>query len=154
MKEIAVSEYKSREFAGSLGRGAMIRYQDDQGANRTCLVYLMTGPTFAGYSTIEYLDADQLDVLPRARKTLDSIRALPMKAPMHMRSRPSHACSAIICLEFDVTTPYAGTDRCVTDEESSETWRRVFARATRTARWITTGRKIRRLGSHRGNQAP
>jgi hypothetical protein len=77
MKEIAVSEYKSREFAGSLGRGAMIRYRDAQGAGRTCLVYLMTGPTFAGYSTIEYLDADQLDVLPRARKTLDSIRALP-----------------------------------------------------------------------------
>jgi len=77
MNKIAVSEYKSREFAGSLGRGAMIRYRDPQGANRTCLVYLMTGPTFAGYSTIEYLDADQDDVLPRARKTLDSIRALP-----------------------------------------------------------------------------
>ena len=55
----------------------MIRYRDDQGADRTCLVYLMSGPTFAGYSTIEYLDADQLAVLPRARKTLDSIRALP-----------------------------------------------------------------------------
>ncbi|NQT17501.1 MAG: hypothetical protein HQ582_32400 [Planctomycetes bacterium] len=76
MKEIAVTEYKSREFAGSLGRGAMIRYQDTQGADRTCLVYLMTGPSFTGYSTIEYLDADQHDVLPRARKTLDSIRAL------------------------------------------------------------------------------
>lgn len=77
VKEIAVTEYKSRRFANSLGRGAMFRYRDGQGADRSCLVYLMTGPTFAGYSTIEYLDADQDDVLPRARKTLDSIRPLP-----------------------------------------------------------------------------
>ena len=76
MKDITVTEYKSRKFANSLGRGAMIRYRDAQGDDRTCLVYLMTGPTFAGYSTIEYRDADQVDVLPRARKTLDSLRAL------------------------------------------------------------------------------
>ena len=76
MEEITVAEFQSRKFAGSVGRGMMIQYRDGKGLFHTCLVYLMTGPTFAGYCTVEYLDLRQVDVLPRVRKTLDSIRAI------------------------------------------------------------------------------
>lgn len=76
MEEITVDEFQSRKFAGSVGRGMMIRYRDAEELSHTCLVYLMTGPTFAGYCTVEYLDLRQVDVIPRVRKTLDSIRAI------------------------------------------------------------------------------
>jgi len=76
MEEITVAEFPGREFGGSVGRGVMIRYRDRQGLGHTCLVYLMTGPTFAGYAVIEYSDADEDKAIPRVRKTLDSIRAI------------------------------------------------------------------------------
>jgi len=76
MEEITVDEFQSRKFAGSVGRGMMIRYRDGNGLSHTCLVYLMTGPTFAGYCTVEYLDLREVDVVPHVRKILDSIRAI------------------------------------------------------------------------------
>ncbi len=75
MEQIAMAELAQRKFAGSAGRGVKIQYRDRQGDGRTCLVYLLTGPTFAGYCIAEYRDADEADVLPRIRRTLDSIRA-------------------------------------------------------------------------------
>jgi len=76
MREITIGELASREFGGSSGRGVMIRYRDGEGLDRTCLIYLMTGPTFAGYCIIEYSDASQAGVLAPVKKTLDSIRAI------------------------------------------------------------------------------
>lgn len=76
MKDLTVAEFPGREFGGSVGRGVMIRYRDGQGLRHTCLIYLMTGPTFAGYAVIEYFDADENKAIPRVRKTLDSIRAI------------------------------------------------------------------------------
>ena len=76
MEQITVAEFPGREFGGSVGRGVMIRYLDGQRLGHTCLIYLMTGSTFTGYCVIEYFDADEANVIPRAKKTLDSIRAI------------------------------------------------------------------------------
>ena len=80
MQEITVEEYAPRKFAGSAGQGLGIRYRDDGGFGHTCLVYLMTGPTFAGYCVVDYFDADEANAVPRVRKTLESIRAIGQRA--------------------------------------------------------------------------
>ena len=64
------------DFVNSAGRGFTIRYRDREGYDHTCLVYVITGPNFAGYCVVEYFDADAAAVLPQVKKTLDSIRAI------------------------------------------------------------------------------
>ena len=54
----------------------MIQYRDGEANHYTCLVYLLTGQSFAGYCVIQYRDVDQSNVLARVKKTLDSIRAI------------------------------------------------------------------------------
>lgn len=75
MKEITVTELPRHEFAGSVGRGVTVHCRDDKGFGHTSLVYVIGGESFAGYCVVEYLDADQANVLPRVQKTLDSVQA-------------------------------------------------------------------------------
>ena len=71
-----VALLKPHEFAHSMGHGFMIRYSDREGFAHTCLAYVLSGANFAGYCVVEYFDADAAVVLPRVRKTLDSIRSI------------------------------------------------------------------------------
>ena len=74
-RQVRVADVPSRQFAGASGRGLVIRYQSEEGDDLTCLAYLMTGPTFAGYFVAQYSDANGPNAVPRVGKTLDSIRA-------------------------------------------------------------------------------
>ncbi len=69
----AVPPHKS---ANSVGRGFTIRYRDREGFAHICLGYVITGANFAGYCVVEYFDANAAAVMPRVKKTLDSIRAI------------------------------------------------------------------------------
>ena len=71
---IDVSEPHERTFDGSSARGTTIRYRDAKDFGHVCLLYVLTGPTFAVSCVVEYLDNDGDDVLPLVRKTLDSVR--------------------------------------------------------------------------------
>ena len=48
---------------------------DAQNVGHTCLVYVLTGKGFSATCVIQYPDADQDNVLPLVRKTLDSFQA-------------------------------------------------------------------------------
>ncbi len=74
---IDISAPHQRTFDGSSARGVTIRYRDAKDFGHVCLVYVLTGPTFAASCVVEYLDNDSEDVLPLVKKTLDSVRALP-----------------------------------------------------------------------------
>ncbi len=65
----------SRKFGENTGLGNMIRYTDAQNVGHTCLVYVLTGKGFSATCVIQYPDADQDNVLPLVRKTLDSFQA-------------------------------------------------------------------------------
>jgi hypothetical protein len=87
MKEITVTDLPRHEFAGSVGHGVSIHCGDDKGIGHTSLVYVIAGQTFAGYCVVEYLDADQANVLPRVQKTLDSVQANPSAGEGNLGSR-------------------------------------------------------------------
>jgi hypothetical protein len=72
---IDVSVPHTRNFDGSAARGLTIRYRDGKNFDHVCLVYVLTGPTFAASCVVEYLEHDSDDVLPLIKKTLDSVRA-------------------------------------------------------------------------------
>lgn len=74
---VEVSEPHERAFEGSAARGITVRYRDAKDFGHTCLLYVLTGPTFAVSCVVEYLDNDGDDVLPLVKKTLDSVRANP-----------------------------------------------------------------------------
>ena len=76
MEGITLTEPPPRKFAGSDGQGVVIHYQDRQGYGRVCLVYLLTGPTFAGSCVVQYFEIDEGNVVPLVKRTLDSIRAV------------------------------------------------------------------------------
>ena len=76
MEGVTVAEPPPRKFAGADGQGVVIRYKDRQGYGHVCLVYLLTGPTFAGSCVVQYFEIDEGNVLPLVKKTLDSIRAV------------------------------------------------------------------------------
>ena len=76
MGDISVSDPPPRKFDGADGHGVIIRYQDREGFDQTCLVYLLTGPTFAGSCVVNYFEIDEGTIVPKVKSTLDSIRAV------------------------------------------------------------------------------
>ena len=76
MKNLKVSDPHERKFANSSGRGAVVHYEDSQGIAQTSLVYVLTGSDFSASCIVQYFDGDAENVLPRVKKTLDSVRSL------------------------------------------------------------------------------
>jgi hypothetical protein len=74
---IDVSDPRQRIFSGSHARGVTVGYRDSKDFGHICLVYVLSGPTFAASCVVEYLDHDADDVLPLIKKTLDSVQAIP-----------------------------------------------------------------------------
>ena len=76
VKNLDVGQPRDRTFAGSSGRGVVVRYRDEQDSAHTCLVYVLNGPSFAVSCVIQYVDDDLDDVKLLIKKTLDSFRPL------------------------------------------------------------------------------
>lgn len=76
---VDVSGTHERKFDGSSARGVTVRYRDAKDFGHVCLLYVLTGPTFAVSCVAEYVEDDGDDVLPLVKKTLDSVRATPAR---------------------------------------------------------------------------
>ncbi len=77
-REVEVGKpLEPRKFGENIGVGTTIRYQDENGAAHTGMVYVLAGEAFSATCVIQYLDRDRDDVLPLVRRTLDSFRAAP-----------------------------------------------------------------------------
>lgn len=74
MQKIASSQPYDRQFASAKGRGMTIRYEDKEGLEETCLVYLLVGAKFTCSCVVQYFSANGETVLPRIKATLDSVR--------------------------------------------------------------------------------
>lgn len=76
MEKMTVGDPHAHKFAAAAGYGVTIRYQDSKGNGQTCLIYLMTGPSFAGSCIVQFLDANEEQVLPLVKKILDSVSGI------------------------------------------------------------------------------
>lgn len=74
MQKLAPSKPHHREFTGAKARGVTIHYQDKQGFDQTCLIYLVMGERFSGSCVVQYFDNNEETVLPRIKALLDSVR--------------------------------------------------------------------------------
>jgi len=77
MEHIQVGDSHTLPFPAAAGRGVVIHCRGGQGYDQTCLVYLLRGKGFAASCVVQYLDAEVETVLPRVRKTFNSIRPIP-----------------------------------------------------------------------------
>lgn len=74
--KMELTRLENTQFSAVEARGVQIRYQDAQGIRHRSLIYLLVGKTFTCSCIIEYLDADEAQVLPIIKRTLDSIEPI------------------------------------------------------------------------------
>lgn len=75
-EEPAVSKIGRAAFEGMTGRFVSIQYQDREGYDRTCVVYLLVDDDHAVSCIVQYLDEDTAEIARLVKQTLDSVRPL------------------------------------------------------------------------------
>lgn len=73
---VKTGEPHTRDFAQTKGRGNIVRYQDKEGFQHTCLIYVLTGKSYCASFVAEYVDQDADDVLPLLKRIIESMRPL------------------------------------------------------------------------------
>jgi len=76
VENLVAAEPHTRRFDACDARGTVLRYRDQQGFDHMCLVYLLTGPTFACTCVAQFFQSDEMNVKPRIKTTLDTLGAI------------------------------------------------------------------------------
>jgi hypothetical protein len=74
LEDVKVGNPHTQQFEHTSGLGVLIRYEDAEGVEQACLVYVLNGEGFSGSAILQYFEQEKATVLPHIKRTLDSIR--------------------------------------------------------------------------------